>query len=140
MTVKTKIANPALALKDPSLLRGACLVDGEWIAADDGSTLEVTNPATGTALTIVPNMGAAETRRAIAGADKALPAWRTRTAKERATILRKWFDLMMANQEDLAVIMTAEQGKPLESGNGREGSKYGIEDYLEIKYLCLGGI
>lgn len=118
MTTHVKITNPALKLNDPSLLRSACLIDGAWVAADRGATLTVSNPATGAELTTVPNMGASETRRAIAAADTAWPAWRSRTAKERATILRKWFDLMMANQEDLAVIMTAEQGKPLAESRG----------------------
>ena len=79
----------------------------------DRGTIPVTNPATGETLGTVPRMGAEETRQAIEAADKALPAWRAKTAKERAAILRKWFDLMMANQEDLAQLMTAEQGKPL---------------------------
>ncbi|MEH2512527.1 succinate-semialdehyde dehydrogenase/glutarate-semialdehyde dehydrogenase [Nitrobacteraceae bacterium AZCC 1564] len=118
MTVNMKIANTAPELKDPSLLRSACFVDGAWVGADSGATLTVTNPATGGALMAVPNMGAAETRRAIAAADEALPSWRAKTAKERAAILRKWFDLMMANQEDLAIIMTAEQGKPLAESRG----------------------
>jgi succinate-semialdehyde dehydrogenase/glutarate-semialdehyde dehydrogenase len=107
-----------LTLKDPSLLRDACLMAGEWMSADDGGTIVVDNPATGEAIGEVPNMGAAETRRAIEFADAALPAWRTKTAKERASILRRWFDLMMANQEDLAAIMTAEQGKPLAESKG----------------------
>jgi succinate-semialdehyde dehydrogenase/glutarate-semialdehyde dehydrogenase len=100
-------------LKDPTLLRELCFIDGGWSAADSGATLEVTNPATLKKLGSIPNMGAAETRRAIAAAAAALPAWRARTAKERAVILRRWFDLMTENQEDLAKLMTAEQGKPL---------------------------
>ena len=118
MTVNVKIASTAPELKDPSLLRNACLVDGAWVAADGGATLTVTNPATGATLTTVPNMGVAETRRAVAAADEAWPSWRARTAKDRAAILRKWFDLMMVNQEDLAIIMTAEQGKPLAESRG----------------------
>ncbi|MBR0781881.1 NADP-dependent succinate-semialdehyde dehydrogenase [Bradyrhizobium iriomotense] len=113
-----KTAASALKLNDPSLLRDTCLINGAWSAADSGATLTVTNPATGAALTTVPSMGAAEARRAIAAADQAWPAWRARTAKDRAAILRKWFDLIMANQEDLAVIMTAEQGKPLAESRG----------------------
>src|SRR6478735_2719130 len=89
-----------LTLKDPSLLRDACLVAGEWVAADGGGTIAVDNPSTGAVIGHVPNMGTAETRRAIEFADAALPAWRARTGKERA-ILRRWFDLMMANQDDL---------------------------------------
>jgi succinate-semialdehyde dehydrogenase/glutarate-semialdehyde dehydrogenase len=108
----------SLSLKDPKLLRQQCYVDGRWVDADGGKTLAVTNPATGEVLGSVPNMGAAETRRAIEAANAAWPAWRSRTAKERSAILRKWADLMMANQEDLAIIMTAEQGKPLTESRG----------------------
>jgi succinate-semialdehyde dehydrogenase / glutarate-semialdehyde dehydrogenase len=103
----------SLTLKDPTLLRELCFIDGGWSAADNGAALDVTNPATSEKLGSIPNMGAAETRRAIAAAAAALPAWRTRTAKERAVIMRRWFDLMTENQEDLATLMTAEQGKPL---------------------------
>jgi succinate-semialdehyde dehydrogenase / glutarate-semialdehyde dehydrogenase len=103
----------SLKLNDPALLRELCFIDGAWSAADNGATLEVTNPATAKKLGSIPNMGAAETRRAIAAAAAALPAWRTRTAKERAIVMRRWFDLMIENQEDLATLMTAEQGKPL---------------------------
>src|SRR5882757_3259638 len=103
----------ALNLKDPSLFRQQCYIDGKWADADSGKSIPVNNPATGEILGTVPNMGAAETRRAIEAANAAFPAWRAKTAKERANILRKWFDLMMANQEDLAKILTAEQGKPL---------------------------
>jgi len=107
-----------LELKDPSLLRDACCIDGEWLAADSGERITVTNPADGKALGTVPRMGAAETRRAIAAADAAWPAWRARPAKERSNLMRKWFDLMLANQDDLAAIMTAEQGKPLAEARG----------------------
>jgi len=103
----------SLKLKDPTLLRELCFIDGGWSAADNGAILDVTNPATSEKLGSIPNMGAAETRRAIAAAAAALPAWRARTAKERAVIMRRWFDLMIENQEDLATLMTAEQGKPL---------------------------
>ena len=103
----------SVELKDPTLLHELCFIDGGWSAADGGATLEVTNPATLKKLGSIPNMGAAETRRAIAAAAAALPAWRARTAKERAVILRRWFDLMIENQQDLATLMTAEQGKPL---------------------------
>jgi len=102
-----------LSLQDPSLLRQQCYVDGAWIAADGGGTVAVTNPATGEVIGTVPNLGAAETRRAIEAAAAAFPEWAARTAKERSTILRRWHDLMLANVEDLAVLMTAEQGKPL---------------------------
>ncbi|KAA0683279.1 NADP-dependent succinate-semialdehyde dehydrogenase [Roseomonas genomospecies 6] len=107
-----------LGLKDAELLRFQCFIDGRWTDADSGKTVEVTNPADGSVLGSVPMMGAEETRRAIAAAERAWPAWRALTAKERAKILRTWFDLMMANQEDLARIMTAEQGKPLAEARG----------------------
>ncbi|MBN9582432.1 MAG: NADP-dependent succinate-semialdehyde dehydrogenase [Afipia sp.] len=107
-----------LTLNDPSLLRDVCYVGGEWVAADGGGTITVDNPATGAVIGRVPNMGAAETKRAIDLANAALPAWRAKTAKERSGILRKWFELMMAHQEDLATIMTAEQGKPLAESRG----------------------
>jgi succinate-semialdehyde dehydrogenase/glutarate-semialdehyde dehydrogenase len=105
-------------LSDPKLLRQQCYVDGAWIDADDGKTLPVTNPATGAMLGTVPSAGAAETRRAIEAANAAWPAWRARTAKERSAILRAWQDLILANREDLAVLMTSEQGKPLAESRG----------------------
>ncbi len=116
--LKLKDQPAGLALKDAGLLRDACFVDGAWIAADDGKTITVDNPSTGEIVGTVPSMGANETRRAIEAANAAWPAWRAKTAKERATILRKWFELMMANQEDLATIMTAEQGKPMTESRG----------------------
>ncbi len=112
----TNVALPPL--KDPTLFRQQCFIDGAWADADSGRTIAVTNPANGLTLGSVPGMGTDETRRAIAAADAALPAWRARTAKDRATILRRWFELMLANQEDLAVLMTAEQGKPLAESRG----------------------
>ncbi len=108
----------SLKLSDPKLFRQAAYIDGAWVAADDGATLTVSNPADGSVLGAVPKMGAAETRRAIAAADAALPAWRAKTGKERAAVLRRWFDLMMANQDDLGALMTAEQGKPLPEAKG----------------------
>jgi succinate-semialdehyde dehydrogenase/glutarate-semialdehyde dehydrogenase len=107
-----------MKLTDAKLFRQQCYIDGAWVDADGGGTIPVENPANGERLGTVPRMGAAETRRAIAAADAALPAWRARTAKERAGILRKWYELMMANQEDLAQLMTAEQGKPLTESRG----------------------
>src|SRR4051794_33954721 len=106
------------AIKDPALFRQQAYVDGCWVDADSGATIAVDNPATGEIVGTVPKMGGSETRRAIAAAEAALPAWRSKTAKERAQILRRWFDLMMANQEDLATIMTSEQGKPLAESKG----------------------
>ncbi len=107
-----------LELKDGRLLRDQCFVDGQWRGADSGATFAVTNPATGETVASVPEMGGAETRAAIEAANRALPAWRARTAGERARILRRWFDLMLDHQEDLAVLMTAEQGKPLAEARG----------------------
>ena len=107
-----------LNLKDPSLLRQQCYIDGEWCDANDASTFTVTNPATGETVGTAPHMGAAETKRAIDAANAAWPAWRKKTAKERAAILRKWNDLMLENADDLALIMTAEQGKPLPEAKG----------------------
>jgi len=107
-----------IALKDAALLRQQCYVDGAWIDADAGGKVEVTNPATGEVIGTVPHLGAAETRRAIEAASAAMPAWAARTAKERAAILRRWNDLMLANVDDLATLMTAEQGKPLAEARG----------------------
>jgi len=105
-------------LKDPSLFRQQCYVDGAWVDADDGGTIEVDNPADNSVVGTIPKMGAAETRRAIEAANDAYPDWRVRTGKERAAILRKWYELVMENQEDLAVLMTTEQGKPLAESMG----------------------
>jgi succinate-semialdehyde dehydrogenase / glutarate-semialdehyde dehydrogenase len=100
------------------LLREQCYIDGQWVHADDGSTIDVTNPATGEKLGTIPRCGAAETRRAIAAATAAFPAWRARTAKDRSAVLRKWFELVMANQEELARLLTLEQGKSLTEARG----------------------
>ena len=108
----------ALGLKDPHLFRQQCYIDGKWSDADSGKTVAVSNPASGEILGTIPNMGTDETRRAIAAANAAFPGWRAKTAKERSTILRKWFELMMLHQEDLAKLMTAEQGKPLSESRG----------------------
>src|SRR5215468_5627619 len=108
----------ALSLADTSLLRNAAYVGGTWIGADSGAAFAVADPATGAVLATVPDLGAAETERAIAAAHAAFPAWRAKTAKERSLILRKWQTLMLEHQEDLARIMTAEQGKPLAEARG----------------------
>jgi succinate-semialdehyde dehydrogenase/glutarate-semialdehyde dehydrogenase len=108
----------ALTLKDSALLRADGYIDGAWVAADSGARFAVNNPASGEELARVADMGSAETLRAIAAAERALPAWRARTAKDRAAILRRWFDLILANTEDLAALMTAEQGKPLAESRG----------------------
>jgi len=105
-------------LNDPSLLRTQAYIGGRWSGADSGSVTTISNPATGKQIVFVPNVGAAETRRAIDAAKAALPAWRQRSAKDRAQVLRRWFDLMIANQDDLALILTSEQGKPLLEAKG----------------------
>ena len=105
-------------LKDPSLLRMQGYIDGAWADADSGKTVDVDDPATGAIIGTIPDMGKAETKRAIEAANAAWPAWRSKTGKERGAILRKWFELIMANQEDLAILMTAEQGKSLAESRG----------------------
>ena len=105
-------------LKDPSLFRQQCFIDGQWVDADNGETIAVTNPATGEIIGTIPKMGAAETRRAITAANAAWPAWRARTAAERSAILRRWAELLLATEEDLATLMTAEQGKPMAEARG----------------------
>src|SRR5262245_58820919 len=107
-----------MQLKDSKLFQQRCYIDGSWCDATNRSTIDVLNPATQQKLGTVPNMGAPETRRAIEAARAAFPAWAQKTAKERAVILKRWHDLMMANQDDLAVLMTAEQGKPLAEAKG----------------------
>ncbi len=107
-----------MQLKDPKLLRENGYIDGVWTAADSGGTIPVHNPATDAQIGVIPNMGTKETRRAIEAAARALPPWAARTAKERAVLLRRWFDLMLEHQADLAVLMTAEQGKPLAESKG----------------------
>lgn len=107
-----------MQLNDHKLFRQQAFIQGEWRDANNQQTIDVTNPANGQLLGTVPKMGAVETRAAIEAANQALPAWRALTAKERAVILRRWFDLMMANQDDLAKLMTLEQGKPLAEAKG----------------------
>ena len=114
--VKDRATLPAL--KDPQLFRDRAYVDGDWAEADSRKRFEVDNPADGSILGSVPDMGAAETRRAIDAANAALPAWRALPAKERSRILRKWYDLIMANADDLALLLTTEQGKPLAEAKG----------------------
>ena len=119
-------------LKDASLFRTQCYIDGQWCDADSGATIEVTNPATGEVLGTVPKMSTAEAERAVAAAEKALKAWQAKSAKERSIILRKWFNLMMEAQEDLGILLTLEQGKPLAEAKGEiaYGASY-IEWYAE---------
>ncbi|KVW46003.1 NADP-dependent succinate-semialdehyde dehydrogenase [Burkholderia ubonensis] len=111
----------SLSLKDPSLFRQQAYVNGAWQGAANGETFEVRNPATGGLVGVVPVLGATETRQAIDAANAAWPAWRKKTAKERAAILRKWHDLMMENADDLALILTTEQGKSLAEAKGEIG-------------------
>ncbi|HET6264531.1 MAG TPA: NADP-dependent succinate-semialdehyde dehydrogenase [Usitatibacter sp.] len=108
----------AATLKDPRLLREQAYVNGAWVDADSHKRITVDNPADGSPVGAVPEMGAAETKRAIEAAEAALPAWRALTGKERSVVLRKWFDLMVAHADDLAAILTAEQGKPLAEAKG----------------------
>ena len=107
-----------MQLHDTTLFRQQCFVAGSWIDADHGAGFTITNPATGEILGQVPELGAAETRRAIEAAHAALPGWRALTARDRAAILRRWFGLLLEHQEDLAVLMTLEQGKPLAEARG----------------------
>ena len=128
-------------LQDQTLFRQQCYVDGHWLDAKSGETTGVVNPADGQVIGTVPAFAAAETRAAIEAANRAFPAWRAKTAKERAQILRKWYDLMMANQEDLAIIMTAEQGKPMAESRGEIG--YGgsfIEWFAEEGKRAYGDV
>ena len=105
-------------LSDNNLLKTSCLIDGEWTGADSGQTFAVSNPATGALIATVPDCGVDETRRAIEAAADVFPEWRSKTAKERSAILRSWFDLVVEHSEDLAQLMTAEQGKPLAEARG----------------------
>ncbi len=114
----TKSGGVAAKLKDPRLFREACYVDGQWIQASSGQTIDVDNPATKEIIGKVPKLSGAETRRAIEAANQSFPAWSKKLAKERAAVLRRWFELVMANQEDLARLMTLEQGKPLAESRG----------------------
>src|SRR5436190_9145082 len=130
-----------LDLKDPALIRAQAYVDGKWTDAGSGATFPVTNPATGEVIAELANLDDADVRKAIEAAHKALPAWRARTAKDRAGLMRRWFELIMANQEDLARLMTAEQGKPL--GETRGEVAYGasfIEWFAEEGKRIYGDV
>ena len=105
-------------LKRPELFRQQCHVGGQWINASDGKTIDVTNPADGTVLGTVPSLSGPDVRQAIEAANRALPAWRAMAAKPRAQLIRRWFDLCMAHQEDLATLLTLEQGKPIKESRG----------------------
>ena len=108
----------SIDISDSGLLRTSAYIDGQWVDADDGGVFEVTNPANGEVIATVARGGTAESRRAIEAADKAMRSWRATTIKERAGLLRRWFNLMMDAQQDLAKILTAEQGKPLAEARG----------------------
>src|SRR5215813_6418912 len=107
-----------MKLRDPDLLRMRAFIGGKWLDAANGATHPVVNPATREPIGTVPDMGVAETRQAIEAAQQAFPAWAALTARERAAILRRWYELLLANREDLATLMTAEQGKPLAEAKG----------------------
>ena len=141
MNAPAQAGLPPLPLKDPRLLREQCYVDGAWMSATSGRTFPVANPATGAALASVPDLGVAETRRAIEAAHAAWGGWRAKTAKERAVILREWFNLIMMNQEDLAQILTAEQGKPLVEARGEiaSGAAF-VEWYAEEGKRVYGDV
>ena len=130
-----------MQLQDNALFKTQCYIEGTWLNADNGATVEVTNPANGEVIGTVPQMGKAEADRAVAAAQAALPAWKAKSAKERSQILRKWFDLMMAHQEDLGKILTLEQGKPLAEAKGEiaYGASY-IEWYAEEGKRIYGDI
>ena len=113
MATTSTSAPTGVTLTDARLFRQSCYVDGAWVNAQSGGTISVDNPATGEVVGTVPKLGAAETRAAIEAADRALPAWRKKTAKERAAAVRKWYELMLQHQDDLARLMTTEQGKVL---------------------------
>jgi succinate-semialdehyde dehydrogenase / glutarate-semialdehyde dehydrogenase len=110
--------SPGAELKDARLFRDNCYIDGKWVGPTDGNVMDVDNPATGEIIGRVPRVGAVQTRQAVEAAHRAFLAWRRRTGKERAAVLRRWSDLMLSNQEDLARLMTIEQGKPLAESRG----------------------
>lgn len=121
-----------MQLKDPSLFKTQCYINGEWCDADSGETIAVYNPATGEEIARVPKMGKAEADRAVAAASAALKSWKSKSAKERSNLMRRWYDLLIANQEDLGIILTMEQGKPLAEAKGEivYGANY-FEWYAE---------
>jgi succinate-semialdehyde dehydrogenase/glutarate-semialdehyde dehydrogenase len=131
----------SIRLKDPALLSQRCYIGGHWADAASGATKVIVNPATGVRIGTVPRMGGAETRLAIEAAAAAFPAWRAKTAKERSGILRKWFELMLANVDDLALILTSEQGKPLAESKGEVtiGAAY-VEWFAEEARRVYGDV
>lgn len=128
-------------LKDPSLLRSAGFIDGQWIQAPNGNTFEVLNPSTGEVIAKVANLGAQETKQAIAAAEVAYDHWKTIPAKQRSSILRRWYELVLENQEDLALIMTSEQGKVMSESRGEVvyGASY-IEWFAEEAKRIYGDV
>ena len=137
----TALKDFRVQLSDPRLFREQCYIDGAWVDADNRATIDVEDPASGEVIGTVPKLGAGETRRAIEAADQAFKGWSRITAKERARLLRRWYDLMMENQEDLAVLMTREQGKPLTESRGEVA--YGaafVEWYAEEGKRVYGDI
>ena len=130
-----------IELKDGGLFKQQAYINGVWADADNGSTFEVKNPADGATIAQVADLGATETERAIAAADAAFPAWRDKTARERANLLRQWFELVIAHQDDLARLMTLEQGKPLAESRGEiaYGASY-IEWFAEEARRVYGDI
>ena len=137
----SKAASNPLNLTDPDLLRQQCCIDGAWVDADTGETLTVTNPATAAAIGTVPRASRADVARAIQAADAALPDWRARTTRERSTLLRRWFDLCIEHADDLATILTSEQGKPLAEARGEilYGSAF-IEWFAEEARRVYGDV
>ena len=131
----------SIDISDSGLLRTSAYIDGQWVDADDGGVFEVTNPANGEVIATVARGGTAESRRAIEAADKAMRSWRATTIKERAGLLRRWFNLMMDAQQDLAKILTAEQGKPLAEAVGEiaYGASY-IEWFSEEAKRVYGDV
>lgn len=135
-----KIRNAVLdRLEDPRLFRAFAYIDGKWCAADSGASLSVSDPATGEAIGTVPDLGTAETRRAIAAAERAFPAWRALLPNERAQRLRRWHDLMVAARDDLALIMTLEQGKPLAEAKGEIDYAASFIDWFAEEARRLNG-
>lgn len=126
-------------LKDAALLRDQAYIDGQWCSADSDASFEVFDPATGASLGSVPLMGEFETSRAIAAANAAWPAWRARTAKERANVMRRWYDLMIENADDLALILTLERGKPLAEARGEIAYGASFIEWLAEEGKCVAG-
>jgi succinate-semialdehyde dehydrogenase / glutarate-semialdehyde dehydrogenase len=126
--VDRKVSPPVL--KDPALFRDRCYVDGAWLEADSGRRFDVDNPGDGSIVGSVPDMGASETKRAIAAAERALPAWRALPAKERSKIVRRWYELIMTHADDLALLLTTEQGKPLAEARGEVAYAAGFLEWF----------